>query len=453
MALTELRRNNGSVSYLLDEWRDLVDSFILDASSLSNNGTGGKRKAKQTPGVDEWTLEDFATTTDRGKNDDLDNENDNHQLQQLLQQLTNTLQKLRQFVCITLPRIISRIVHATAPILHELSRGYFVPFLTVALGCLGRIHSLLTKIGREVTSILRETVSRLRNFYLEDGMKVMKTKDIDDMRGSLEWKMLQELVMTSFVVEDIKRSKRQIFSPQQQPLTSTTSINHENEWNNLMEHYLDVSHDELTKNINDFVKGKRLDDAVVRFGLGASNKLSVDGIPSKLISLQEQTNSNSGSDELVLDAQNRETQFANVGGHLETAVHDTGKLVNAHHSFDTTKLKSNSTYALDDDNMSRIKNERLKRQMNDVVPCSKKKKKKKRKRSDKIDDLISADDDNNDVKCLNNGATATDSLAVLSVSARGDNTVERSSSIKTKSSIKVKKKKRKSTSVIDDIFK
>jgi hypothetical protein len=93
--------------------------------------------------------------------------------------------------------------------------------------------------------------------------------------------------------------------------------------------------------------------------------------------------------------------------------------------------------------------------MNDVVPCSKKKKKKKkkRKRSDKIDDLISADDDNNDVKYLNNGATATDSLAVLSVSARGDNTVERSSSIKTKSSIKVKKKKRKSTSVIDDIFK
>lgn len=436
MALTELRRNNGSVSYLLDEWRDLVDSFLLDASSLSNNGTGGKRKVKQTQEEDEWTLEDFATTTDKGKNDDLDNENDNHQLQQLLQRLTNTLQKLRQFVCINLPRIISRIVHATAPILHELSRGYFVPFLTVALGCLGRIHSLLTKIGREVTSILRETVSRLRNFYLEDGMKVMKTKDIDDMRGSLEWKMLQELVMTSFVVEDIKRNKRQIFSPQQQPLTSTTSINHENEWNNLMEHYLDVSHDELTKNINDFVKGKRLDDAVVRFGLGA-NKLSV-GIPSKLISLQEQTNSNSGSDELVLDAQNRETQFANVGGHLETAVHDTGELVNAHHSFDTTKLKSNSTYALDDDNMSRIKNERLKRQMNEVVPCSKKK--KKRKRSDKIDDLISADDDNNDDKYLNNGATATDSLAVLSVSARGER-------------MKIKKKKRKSTSVIDDIFK
>ena len=458
MALTELRRNNGSVSYLLDEWRDLVDSFLLDASSSSNNGTGGKRKVKQTQEEDEWTLEDFATTTDKGKNDDLDNENDNHQLQQFLQRLTNTLQKLRQFVCINLPRIISRIVHATAPILHELSRGYFVPFLTVALGCLGRIHSLLTKIGREVTSILRETVSRIRNFYLQDGMNATKSKDREMMmRGSLEWKLLQELVMNSFVVEDIKRNKRQIFSPQQQPLTSTPLINNENEWNNLMEHYLDVSQVELTRNINDFVKGERWDDAVLRFGLGAGNKLGLSGISSKLTSSQEQT-----SEELVLDVQNRETQFADNGHlHLETVVHsDTGELVNAHNSFDTTQLKQNTTYTQDDDNMSRIKNERLKRQMNEVVPstgATTSKKKKKRKRTDKIDDLISVDDDNNDDnnddKYLNNGATATDSLAVLSVSARGDNTVERSSSIKTKSSIKVKKKKRKSTSVIDDIFK
>lgn len=416
---------------------------------------GRKRKGKQTEEEDErWTLEDFATTTNSRKNDHLENVNDTNRLQQL-QQLTNTLQKLRQFVCIILPRIISRIVHATAPILHELSRGYFVPFLTVALGCLGRVHSLLIKNGREVTSILRETIPRLRNFYLQDGIKATKRKD-REMRGSLERKMLQELVMNSFVVEDIKRNKRQIFSSHQQPLISTPLTNDENEWNNLIEHYLDVSQDELTKNINDFVKGKRWDDTVLRFGLGAGNKLGLSGISSKLTSSQDQTNASRVSEELVLDVQNRETQFDDDGHlHLETVVHrDTGELVNAHNSSDTTKLKHITTYIQDDDNMSRIKNERLKRQMNEVVPSTgattSKKKKKKRKRTDKIDDLISADDDNNDDKY---GATATDSLAVLSVSTRGDSTVERSSSIKTKSSIKVKKKKRKSTNVIDDIFK
>jgi hypothetical protein len=421
---------------------------------------GKKRKGKQTEEEDErWTLEDIATTTVSRKNDNLDNDvNDTNRLQQI-QQLTNTLQKLKQFVYMALPRIISRIVHATTPILHELSRGYFVPFLTVALGCLGRIHSLLTKIGREVTSILQETVSRLRNFYLEDETKAMKSKDREMMmRGSLEWKILHERIMTSFVVEDIsKRNKRQVFSPQQQPLLpSTPLINHEKEWNNLMEHYLDVSQDELTKNINDFLKGKRWDDAMLKFGLGVDSKLGLGDISSKLISLQEQTNANRESDELVLDVQNRETQFADdIGGHLKTAVHsDTGELVNAHDRFDTTKLKQNSTYTLDDENMSRIKNERLKRQMIEAVSSTgattSKKKKKKRKRTDKIDDLISADDDNNDDNNLNIGVTATDSLAVTSVLSSGDSTVKRSSSLKTKS---IKKKKRKSTSVIDDIFK
>jgi hypothetical protein len=452
MALTDLRRNNnyyGTVSSWIDEWKDLVDSFLLDASSLNNNVVGKKRKGKQTEEEDEkWTLEDIATRTVSRKNDNLDNDvNDTNRLQQL-QQLTNTLQKLKQFVCIALPRIISRIVHATAPILHELSRGYFVPFLTVALGCLGRIHSLLTKIGREATSILQETVSRLRNFYLKDKTKATKSMDREMMmRGSLECKTLKELIMTSFVVEDIgKRNKRQVFSPQQQPLPSTPLINHEKEWNNLMEHYVDVSQDELTKNINDFLKGKRWDDAMLKFGLGADSKLGLGDISSKLISSQEQTNANRESDELVLDVQNRETQFADMGGHLKTAIHsDTGELVNAHDSFDTIKLKQNSTYTLDDENMSRIKNERIKRQMIEAVSSTgattSKKKKKKKKQTDKIDDLISADDDNND---------ETDSLAVTSVLSSGDSTVKRSSSLKTKS---IKKKKRKSTSVIDDIFK
>ena len=64
--------------------------------------------------------------------------------------------KLRSFLHITIPRIKSRILHAASAIFPEIGRGHFVPMLTIALACLGRILSILLQIGRECLTCLKE---------------------------------------------------------------------------------------------------------------------------------------------------------------------------------------------------------------------------------------------------------------------------------------------------------
>jgi hypothetical protein len=65
-------------------------------------------------------------------------------------------QKLLTFVFTSIPHLQSRIMHAAKAILPELVRGHFVPMMTIALACLGRIRSILMQIGRECLTCLRE---------------------------------------------------------------------------------------------------------------------------------------------------------------------------------------------------------------------------------------------------------------------------------------------------------
>ena len=46
------------------------------------------------------------------------------------------------------PEILSRIRHASAPLFLELSRGFFLPFCTVALAALARVRSVVRRLGR-----------------------------------------------------------------------------------------------------------------------------------------------------------------------------------------------------------------------------------------------------------------------------------------------------------------
>ena len=465
MALSALRRSlppHEDVTEWTEEWRGLVRSF-LDGSSRA---VGRRTKEER------WTLGERGDVGGGGDHDDAN-------LVQELQRMAAVLQRLKSLVGQSLPLIISLIAHATAPVLTEISRGYFVPFLTVALGCLGRVHSLLTRLGREVASVLRETVPRLRWFH-EEGRKTRKTKhSIRDLSGIVDWKLLEDLVMTPFVVEDAGG----IFKGRKRQLTLN------NEWNDLMEHFVDVSQDELTKNINEYVKRKRWSDAVSRFGLGKfvlGSNTSTPPLDKNEQGLQE---------DLCVEREDsafeddREAQYP--ARELETNVTcgDAGELVNIHQSC-VSSTQSKALVGVLDENMARIEKERMKRNID--TPSSKasapeKKKKKKKRGQTSIDKLMGDNDEKRLRHYPVDGAKSTQNntfdvaIAVLNepephvahTNRRNKSIAESTIIDKNGSAIMPpqsvgtdecpntppkklktgKKKKRKSTSVIDDIFK
>jgi hypothetical protein len=65
-----------------------------------------------------------------------------------------------------LPEIMSRIMFAAASLYTELSRGYFAPLCTVALGCISRIRVLLLQFGRDAVVQFHKTVGLLETEFL-----------------------------------------------------------------------------------------------------------------------------------------------------------------------------------------------------------------------------------------------------------------------------------------------
>jgi hypothetical protein len=333
---------------------------------------------------------------------------------------------------------------------------------------LGRVHSLLTRLGREVASVLRETVPRLRCFH-EEGRKTRKKNSMKDSSGIIDWKLLEDLVMTPFVVEDaggVKGQKRQLTS--------------NNEWNDLMEHFVDVSQDELTKNINEYVKRKRWSDAVSRFGLGKfvlGSNTSTPPLDQNEKGLQE---------DLCVEREDsafeddREAQYP--ARELDTNVmcSDTGELVNIHQSC-VSSTQSKALVGALDENMARIEKERVKRHI--YIPSSEasapEKKKKKKKRGKTSIDKLMGDYDGKRLRHYPvDGAKSTQntifdvatavlnepephvphtnrrsrSIAESTITDKNGGTDECPNTPPKKMKTG-KKKKRKSTSVIDDIFK
>mmetsp|Transcript_3479 Transcript_3479/g.6572 ORF Transcript_3479/g.6572 Transcript_3479/m.6572 type:complete len:422 (+) Transcript_3479:181-1446(+) len=76
------------------------------------------------------------------------------------------LKALHESVTQHLPEIISRIMFAAASLYTELSRGYFAPLCTVALGCISRIRVLLLQFGRDAVVQYHKTVGLLETEFL-----------------------------------------------------------------------------------------------------------------------------------------------------------------------------------------------------------------------------------------------------------------------------------------------
>lgn len=446
MAMSELRRSlhpNEDVTETSEEWVGIVRSFLDGTSRSVEKMAKGERWTMKGLRVDANSAIEVITHDDHYVGGDVDGPTRD------LRRMPAILRRMKSLACGILPRIISRIAHATAPILLEISRGCFVPFLTVALGCLGRIHVLLTRMGRELACAFRETVPLLRGY-----------RDTNDSRRRGDWKPLEDLVMTPFVVEDDPGRKRR------RPASN-------NEWNDLMEHFVDVTQDELTKNINDCVKRRRWSDAVSRFGLG---KLVVGSNASTAVIAEgNQVDLCAERNDSALEDDDREGRFPSRELEACVASGDLGELVDAHQNSVSTARVDVTTDTVMDDNLARVKNERMKRHMDkplSIAPAPKKKNRKKKRMSniDKVmcndekkslrrkdpDRAMSAQDIALSAETSFPNELAHDDAHLNRESNMGNKLLNRSSldnkSPKSKSK-KEKKIKRKSTSVIDDIFK
>ena len=376
------------VQLLLDECSNDNDTGIMDYSA-----THRMRRAKE----EHWTLEK------RGDMDEkiITNEHDNeakdkaHHLQQQLQQLPIILHQLKTTATTTIPQIISRILHATPPIMHEISRGYFVPFLTVALACLGRIHTLLLRMGRDVVGMLQESVPQLQKVLIigddrSNSNSAMKKKSVmQEVVGKdaiMDWKMLYELITpgTFHVETDPKQNTGK------GPAASQ-------EWNRLLNHFVETSQVEITKQMNELVKEKRWTDALARFGIGkdttkSSTPSAEDNIMSGSVEMMhtESALGDDGSDDAEESLLEKRSEEANRD---ESSSLDMGELVNDTQQPTTTDetMRSSSLGNSVDDNMARIiQREKTKRQNTALASSSmavksttapKKKRKKKKKKS------------------------------------------------------------------------
>ena len=69
---------------------------------------------------------------------------------------------MQQMIEEDIPQALSRIQHAADPILTEISRGFFLPFMTVALAALARIRLLIRKFAKLVVLEMLECHSDLQ---------------------------------------------------------------------------------------------------------------------------------------------------------------------------------------------------------------------------------------------------------------------------------------------------
>ena len=279
--------------------------------------------------------------------------------------------------------------------------------------------------------------------------------------------------------------KRQNINNNNNVNTKTCENSASQEWNDLMTQFVEVSHEELTKQTNDFIKGKRWNDALFRLGL---RKCHEPGTSTTAEQIDKQND-------------DEEMHSSSVGVN-ET---DMGELVNMQSESTTHQMNkvASRNDAVVDDNMARI----LQKVQSPDTLLASKKKRKKRKRTKRSDGFNSDDaldeqqkqqqpqqhvtssksigvrtestgvkDSSSDVNLhqwnvedeslekrkqsahsdINVGST--DAAQTDFVSGMQDNTKEsreitkEKKSKKKSSKKKAKKEKKKSTSVIDDIF-
>lgn len=154
MVLQALRKHRPSIE-ALGSWKrrvEMISKALNETTSnrISHKTTSGNKMPQKE---EQWTIEQLQDSSssmsapDLGHAQEIDGAS----------QLQTVVDKVQSVVTESIPQISSRILHAASSIFHELSRGHFLPFLTVAIACLGRIYSILLQMGRETLSSLKES--------------------------------------------------------------------------------------------------------------------------------------------------------------------------------------------------------------------------------------------------------------------------------------------------------
>ena len=69
---------------------------------------------------------------------------------------TETLLSIKRIIQTSLPELLSRIECASQPLFLEISRGFFLPFCTIALAALARIRILLMRLGHHALDVVQD---------------------------------------------------------------------------------------------------------------------------------------------------------------------------------------------------------------------------------------------------------------------------------------------------------
>lgn len=452
---------------MMAQWRDMVKRFIIAHE---------EKQSQQNRKEEHWKLHDGDDLSQkRDSDDDVDQTN-----QQPLQLMITLLQQLKSLATQSIPQLLSRILYAIPTNLHEISLGYFVPFHTVAIACLARIHSLLMKMGRDLVTLLRETVPQLRNILTnQSSFFGTSGKGIVDNTKSFRNLILESIVVDERYEAKLKKIKKKPSNPNSgmPPLS--------NEWNNLMEHFIDANQDEITLQMNKYVKDRRWEFAMRKLGF-------VNSVSTMLLSEQQIESENDISSECDdLTAYHDKVQIQSKREEKESpdiSCSDMGELVNVQPGHNDI-VTQNNVLLIDvlDQNMARVMEGKVNLASKSIKLASKptaessklsesKKKRAKVKKKKANHEMTSFANStispvvaanrlqphqhinstnrpiNIDTTAVdgpepveNNIETSTKAMAGIDVTT---NDCETSNSKKGKK----KKKKRKSTSVIDDIF-
>ena len=368
LVLEELERLSGQYVCLQQQQQQQRQRGDDDGTADIHSSIRKKRRLKE----EHWTIQrDEVQDTIKIINDD-ESSNNNELLlqtttQQQQQQLIHTLQTIRTLTTHSLPQLSSRIIHATSPIVHELSRGYFVPFGTVALACLGRIHVLVLRLGRELVGMLSQCVPRLRECVVVD--------DTGDDTGKGAKRGGDRLIK--------KKLKEALCPFVSMPKVKEESHPSNNEWNELMKPFTEISQEDFNKKLSNFVKDRRWKDAMVAFGIK-----------------EKDWNEMKMSQQLSGGQDDKDEDGNDVGMDID----DMGELVYMQHASENNNEKDDAkrSNADVDDNMARVLN---KRRIDEEKSTSTKKKKRRRKKKKSMDDSeVNEDTVDNTIKSLDEGA-------------------------------------------------
>ena len=147
-------------------------------------------RRKRARGVeDKWTTTASSTRKREGSQRDdggVACSNDNDETSLLVSQTIGLSRKLTHH----LPEVLSRILYAAEGLYTELSRGYFVPFCTVALAAISRIRALLMRMGREGCVDIGRILTVIDNVLEADGTNAIEGELWHDKLDLLRLKRL-----------------------------------------------------------------------------------------------------------------------------------------------------------------------------------------------------------------------------------------------------------------------